>query len=149
MSENAEYEHAMSISELGQDTLEAGLIARLVAHPSDYFLYVLFNIDSACFTDAVARRVYGAIAQGITVLQAGPRSNPTENLNLSESDEAAFAYLRSAVKDGYPCAPSLAPCLLALHDRSILRRLAEREGIDEEWERLSQELADDPDEMPW
>ena len=152
MSET-DHERELSISELPQDVLESGLIARLLAVPSDYFLYGLLNIDASCFNDFTARRVYQACVQGLTMSRNGPTSNlvsnPTENLNLSESDSEAISYIRRAIAGGYPCGPALATCLLELHDRHILRRLAEESDLDEAWQKASQEYLDDPDEMPW
>ena len=146
-------ERGVSISALPQDVLESGLIARLLAVPSDYFLYGLLNVDASCFCDFTARRVYQACVQGLTVSRTGPASNlvsnPTENLNLGESDSEAISYIRRAIAGGYPCGPALATCLLELRDRDLLRRLAEESDLDEAWQKASQEYLDDPDEMPW
>jgi hypothetical protein len=153
MSENTDKEYTVSISELEQEILEAGLIARLLAVPTDYFLYVLLNIDASCFTDFTARRVYQACVQGITVLRTEPTSNPVannaENLNLSESDSEAIGYIRKAIEGGFPCGPYVARCLLELHDRALLRRIAENTDFDEAWQKISLEYAEDTDDVEW
>jgi hypothetical protein len=149
MSENADKEYAISISELTQETLEEGLIARLLAVPTDYFLYVLLNIDASCFVDFTARRVYQACLQGITASRTNPVSSPTEDLNLSESDCEGLGYIRKAIEGGYPCGPYVARCLLELHDRALLRKLAEQADLDEAWQEIGQECLDETDELEW
>jgi len=149
MSENADKEYEVSISNLEQEILEAGLLARLLAYPSDYFLFTLMNIEPSCYRDPTARRVYNAITQGITTSLRRPVENPTDDLNISETDVEALAYIRRAVEGGYPCGPFVARCVLELHDRALLRRLAEESDFEKSWQEISQEYADDPDEMPW
>lgn len=150
MSENAENEHAILLSELDQEVLEMGLIARLLAVPTDLFLYAIINITSSCYRDPTARRVYCAVVQGITSSNNHGVSIPVEKLNVGETDAQALSYIRRAVAGGFPCSHSLVPCLLELRDRSMLNQLEEDTHLDEEWERLSQEyVPDDPDEMPW
>jgi hypothetical protein len=152
MSDYDHHEYAVSIPEIDQATLEAGLIARILAVPSDYFfLYTLLRITPDCFQGFTARRVYSACVQSIANVRADQVTrpvNPVEDLNISETDEA-LSYIRKAIQGGYPADDFVAICLLELRDRSLLRRLAEQEPVDEEWERISAEYADDPDEMPW
>lgn len=156
MTEYAEDEHEISLSELDDETLEAGLIARLVCFPSDYFLYMLMDVDASSFSNAQARRCYSAVVQGVRLsfmASARIRSDASikvENLNVSETG-SDISYLRKALAGGFPCGPYVPKCLLELKDRSTLRQLAEQEGLDSEWERVSQEYVpdDDSDDMPW
>lgn len=153
MSDHDHHEYVMSIPELDQETLEAGLIARILVTPTDYFfLYTLLRITPDCFQDLTARRVYSACVQAIANARAEQVTrpvNPVEDLNISENDAEALSYIRKALQGGHPADESVAVCLLELRDRRLLRRLAEQEPVDEEWERLSAEYMDDPDEMPW
>ena len=107
------------------------------------------NIEPSCYRDPTARRVYNAIIQGITTSLRRPAENPTDDLNISETDVEALAYIRRAIEGGYPCGPFIARCVLELHDRALLRKLAEEADLEQDWQKISQEYADDPDEMPW
>lgn len=153
MSEHDGNAYTVSIPELDQETLEAGLIARILAVPSDYFfLYRLFRISADFFQDFTARRVYLACAQALANTRADQVTrpvNPMDDLNISETDDEALSFIRKAIRGGFPADESVAACLLELRDRCLLRRLAEQEPVDEEWERLSAEYTDDPNEMPW
>jgi hypothetical protein len=150
MSEHAEDKHAISLSELDQETLELGTIARLLASPSDLFLYTLMNITPACYRDPVARRVFSGVVQGILSSYTHRASIPVEKLNFGDTDALAIGLIRRAVAGGYPCMHSLAPCLLELHDRCMLAQLEDEMELDQEWERISQEYVpdDDSDDMP-
>jgi hypothetical protein len=136
MSEHDGNAYAVSIPELDQDALEAGLIARILAVPSDYFfLYTLLQISPDCFEDFTARRVYSACVQAITSSRAERISkpiNPLEDLTIGETDEAALSYIRKAIEGGFPCDGFVPHCLLELRDRRLLRRLAEQESVDDE-----------------
>jgi hypothetical protein len=149
MSKDAENEHGISLSDLPQEVLEMGTIAHLLAHGESIFLYSLLNISPSCYQDPVAARVYAGVVQGIISSRNHGASIPVENLNFADTDALAIDYIRRAVAGGYPCLYSLAPCLIELHDRHVLAMLENETDFDAELERISQEYADDPDEMPW
>lgn len=140
------------LADLPTDVLEKGIVARILAYPSDRYLLALLDFDpSSCFETLTARRVYSACLQNISTSRTEPVLNPAEVLNLSESDLSALDYLHRAIDGGCPYGVAdLVRCCLELRERNRDRRLEEQANeANEAWLLATIDDLEDADDVEW